>query len=103
MRNKKDTKVFDLCVFAGSLAIMGYFAWHGFYGPRSLDHARAIRREVATYQDKLDKITSKRKARQARVALLRPGSIDPDMLDETARSVLGFARKEDLIVFSDLN
>ena len=40
-------------------------------------------------------------ALERRVHLMRPSSIDPDMLDEQVRSVLGFAREGELIIYLD--
>ncbi len=36
-----------------------------------------------------------------RVALMRPEAIDPDMVDELARSTLEFAHNDDLVIFTD--
>ena len=35
------------------------------------------------------------------VALLRPESLDPDLLDERARAALGFAHPDELTIFVD--
>lgn len=37
---------------------------------------------------------------ERRVSALRNQSIDPDMLDERARALLNFARKDDIIIFT---
>ena len=41
-----------------------------------------------------------RKIWERRVAALRNQSLDPDMLDERARVLLNFSRKDDIIVFT---
>ena len=41
---------------------------------------------------------SEREVLDKRVALLRPNSIDPDMLDEVARKTLGFVNKRDRVI-----
>ena len=41
-----------------------------------------------------------RKIWERRVAALRNQSLDPDMLDERARILLNFARKDDTIIFT---
>ena len=98
MRYKKESKLFDLSVMAGSVLILAYFGWHGFYGPRSVEQARQVRHRLTAIKAELTGISNKRKMLAARVSLLRPGSIDPDMLDEQARRILGFAGKNDLKV-----
>jgi len=37
---------------------------------------------------------------ERRVAALRNQSLDPDMLDERARVLLNFSRKDDIIIFT---
>jgi len=98
MRQSRRSVVFDLSVFLSSLAVLAYFGWHGFYGPRSIEHGKFVRSEVVKYQTELADIKKVREQRDARVALLRPNSIDPDMLDEMARKTLQFSGDGDLII-----
>ncbi len=36
---------------------------------------------------------------ERRVQLLRPDSLDPDMLEERARKVLNFAKKDEVVIY----
>jgi len=98
MQNSRRSLYFDLCVFFGSLAVLAYFGWHGFYGPRSIDHGIYITSQVEKYQAELADVETLREQRDDKVALLRPQSIDPDMLDEMARKVLQFANEGEFVV-----
>jgi cell division protein FtsB len=89
---------FDLVVTAVCLALLGYFGWHAFYGPRSFAHQEALDASAKDLQARLDVLRSEREKLDKRVSLMRPDSIDPDMLDELARAELGFAKPSDLIV-----
>jgi cell division protein FtsB len=89
---------FDLVVMAACLALLGYFAWHGFKGPRNFDHRDQLLAKAEKLDGVLQEIRTERLALDKRVALMRPESIDPDMLDELARNVLNFAKPTDLIV-----
>jgi cell division protein FtsB len=89
---------FDLVVMAACLALLGYFAWHGFKGPRNFDHRDQLIAKAERLDATLQAIRAKRLALDKRVALMRPESIDPDMLDELARAVLNYAKPTDLIV-----
>lgn len=100
MHKSRRSLVFDLSVFFGSIAVLAYFGWHGYYGPRSIEHREMVRAEVQKYQTELENVEEQRDLLDARVALLRPQSIDPDMLDEMAKRALGFAEKGDLVVIS---
>ncbi len=98
MRKSQRSLFFDLSVFFGSIAVLSYFGWHGFYGPRSFDHADEVKAIVKQQQEITAKLETEKKTLNARVALLRPQSIDPDMLDEQARKRLEFAKNSDFLV-----
>jgi cell division protein FtsB len=89
---------FDLVVMVACLALLGYFAWHGFQGPRNFEHRNELLAKAERLDQALAAIRAESKALDARVALMRPESIDPDMLDELARDVLNYAKPTDLIV-----
>jgi len=75
-----------------------YHAEHGAYGRRaSVD----VSRDVITLQTELAGLTKERERLEHIVSLLRPESLDPDMLDEKARLNLGYARDDELIIFHD--
>ena len=98
MRDSRRSTVFDLTVLFSSIAVLAYFGWHGYYGPRSVEHEKFIKAEVVKYQDELKATINQMDRLDARVALLRPQSIDPDMLDEMARKTLLFAKENDFVV-----
>jgi cell division protein FtsB len=89
---------FDLIVMIVSMSLLGYFGWHGFYGPRSFDARDALAVKAAALDAKLQTIRDERQALERKVALMRPQSIDPDMLDELARSTLDYGKPSELIV-----
>ncbi len=91
-------KLFDLCVMTACIALLGYFAWHGVYGSRSIDNKNHVLARAELHQEQLDDIKAKRIALETRVNLMRPDSIDPDLLDELARSALGYVLPNDLTV-----
>ena len=90
--------LFDLAMTLVCLSLLGFVGWHGYYGDRSLDKSRALERRVATLEAKLEDIREERKGVEDRVRLLRPDSIDPDMIEELARKTLGFSREGDIVV-----
>ncbi len=98
MRDSRRSFAFDLTVLFSSMAVLAYFGWYGYYGPRSLEHEKFIKAEVVKYQAELKLAEEQRDRLDARVALLRPQTIDPDMLDEMARKTLFFSAGDDFIV-----
>ncbi len=89
---------FDLIVMIVCMSLLGYFGWHGYYGPRSFDHRDALAAKAEALDIKVAAIREERRALESKVALMRPQSIDPDMLDELARSMLDYGKPGELIV-----
>ena len=92
------TRKFDLIVTGVSAVLLGYFAWHGYEGPRGFPYHDRLALEAGRLNDELTAVRTKREALELRVSHLRPQSIDPDLLDEMARSTLGMTRPGELVV-----
>ncbi len=90
--------MFDATVMVVCFALLGFFGWHASYGPRGFDNQNRLIARVVELENDHSGIKARREALDGRVALLRPETIDPDMLDEAARRTLGFADANDLIV-----
>ena len=91
---------FDLIVMTVCLALLGYFAWHAFDGPRGFDHQKSLEASAKALKAELDALSSDREKLEKRVSLMRPESIDPDMLDELARANLDFGKPGDLVILT---
>lgn len=89
---------FDISVMAVCMALLGYFAWYGFEGPRSFNYRDGLSGKNEALAAKLASIEAAGAALERRVQLMRPESVDPDMLEELARANLDFARPNDLIL-----
>ena len=94
MRNRR----FDTIVTLVCLALLGYFAWHASKGPRGFGFRDGLSAQASAHKGQLAEIDTRRLDLEHRVSLLRPESIDPDMLDELARSQLEMAGPSDLVV-----
>ena len=91
---------FDLAVTCVCCALLGYFAWHAFKGPRGYPYQQKLEQQQAMLQQKFETLREQRIRKDNKVALLRPESIDPDLLDEMARRSLEMARPGDVIAFT---
>lgn len=78
------------------LSIASYF---GFHAARSMEHLEGLQKDIVITKSSLAVVKARRKAFEHRVKLLRPGSLDPDMLDERARAAINAARAGEIIVF----
>jgi cell division protein FtsB len=80
--------------------LFGYFGYHLVNGERGLLSMARLEREVQFANQNLAEAETAKKIWERRVSELRNQSLDPDMLDERARALLNFARKDDVIIFT---
>ena len=79
-------------------ALAIYFGYYAVYGQRGLMAVAQLEERISAAQEMLQLETERRAALERRVALLRPGSLDPDLLEERARILLNMGRGSDLII-----
>ena len=79
-------------------AVIVYFGYHAVQGDRGLMAWWNLRFEIERANTTLATVSAEKKLIEHRVALLRPESLDPDMLEERARVMLGAVGPNDLIV-----
>jgi len=79
-------------------ALIAYFGYHAVQGDRGLLAWWSLRYEIEKADYELAAVTAEKKIIEHRVSLLRPESLDRDMLEERARAMLGVVHKDDLIV-----
>lgn len=70
---------------------IGYFAYHAINGQRGLSAMFSLTDQIEKAKAELDEVRSERLYLEHRVSLLRPDSLDLDLLDERARATLGYA------------
>lgn len=75
-----------------------YFGYHALMGERSVMRLMALERKMETVSATYDVRKAEREALESHVSRLRPGSIDPDLLEERARFVLGYTRDDEQII-----
>ncbi len=80
--------------------LFGHFGYHLVNGDRGLLAMARLEREVQIANQNFAEAETTKKIWERRVSALRNQSIDPDMLDERARALLNFARKDDVIIFT---
>ena len=86
-------------VSAGFVLYLGY---HGLYGNHGLMTMMQLDKEIAGLELDLSAMREESAMIERRIRLLRPESLDIDLLEERARAQLGFARSEDLVIFDRL-
>jgi cell division protein FtsB len=91
---------FDFIVTCVCCALLGYFGWHAYKGPRGFPHRDGLVVNVAGLQQKFEALQDQRVKLEGKVTLLRPESIDPDLLDEMVRGNLELAKPTDVVAFT---
>ena len=79
-------------------AVTIYFGYNGVMGPRGILAWSRTEAELQTAQRDLGEIRGKRQALQHRIALLDEKKLDPDLLEEVARSLLLQGRPHEVAV-----
>ena len=86
---------------AGSVAcafVVAYFAYGTVQGDRGLLSYFSLTQELERAQSAYEELRESRRGLEHRVTLLRPSSLDLDLLEERARVVLDLVREDDFIV-----
>ncbi len=78
-----------------------YFSYHLVQGEHGLIAYRQLKTQVAMSQAEFDVLREEKSRLARRVRLLRPDSLDPDLLGEQARRMLGFVHPDELVIFTD--
>jgi cell division protein FtsB len=91
-------RLFDGVVSFFCLLLYAYFSWHYYYGSRNLTVLAKTETKTVQLRAELQKEIDIRQRLEAKVALLRPEHIDPDLLDEVARRILDYGSANELIV-----
>jgi cell division protein FtsB len=98
IRTRLRTALTALGLYVLAALLTAYFGMHAYTGDRGLQAKEDIEREKAALSQELARLREERTAWSRRVALLRPESLDPDMLDERARAVLYYVHERDLVL-----
>lgn len=75
-----------------------YFIYHAVQGNRSVIRLTSLNKSIATMSQKYDSLQAERIALETKVKMLRPGSVNRDLLEERARLVLGYKHPDEVII-----
>jgi cell division protein FtsB len=87
-----------IVLYAFAALFIGYFGVNAYTGRHGLRAQQDLEQQLATMQAELGQLKAEHTVWEHRVALLRSDAIDPDMLDERARALIGLADPRDLIL-----
>ena len=85
-----------LGLYTFAALFIGYFGVNAFTGAHGLRAQADLDKQLASMDGELAHLNAERAIWERRVALLRSDKIDPDMLDERARALLGYVDPRDV-------
>ncbi|WP_455481178.1 FtsB family cell division protein [Bartonella sp. B12(2025)] len=83
-----------------TVGVLSYFSYHIYHGEYGLYSRSEVNRYIVELEDELHKIESERIFIEKRIALLRDGHIEKDMLDEYIRGNLNFSKPNELTILT---
>jgi cell division protein FtsB len=86
-----------LVLYALAAMMISYFGVNAYTGKYGLNARQELDQEIVALTSELVQLKKERTKAEQRVALLRSGGLDPDMLDERARYQLDYAHPRDLV------
>ncbi|HET9716395.1 MAG TPA: septum formation initiator family protein [Pseudolabrys sp.] len=90
-----------LGLYTFAALFIGYFAANAYTGNHGLRAQQDLEQELSALKTELAQLKAERSLWEHKVSLLRSESIDPDMLDERARALIGYVDRRDLILLLD--
>ncbi len=101
-RQRKQSKLKPFFIPAGCLLILGYFSFHAVEGDYGLFALKRLQDRETALVVQYEQSSQEKEQLEKRVALMRPESLDPDLIDEKARESLNMAHENDLIIMLPL-
>ena len=95
-RNRFRAVLNALALYAIAALVIGYFGVNAYSGNHGLLAKQDLDQQIEQLGAELSSLRAERANWERRVVLLKPDSIDPDMLDERARALLNYADPRDL-------
>jgi cell division protein FtsB len=87
-----------LGLYVMATLLIGYFGVNAYSGNRGLKAKQDIDQQMAALSADLDRLKLEREQWQRRIALLKSGDLDPDMLRERAAALLDYVAPNDLVL-----
>lgn len=80
------------------LCMSAYFAYHVFHGKKGIWAYFRLEECIDTKKKKLKNLQEELLQYENKIRLLRPGHIDPDLLEERVRTLLNYGNPNELVI-----
>lgn len=85
-------------LFLAGAGLAVYFGYHAVNGSRGLFASEQMQEELSVLERRLAVLQDERSTLERRVHRLRPGSLDPELVDQLARETLSMVEPDDVII-----
>lgn len=82
------------------MTVVAYFAFHAVQGDRGFIALGKLRNDVGELQVQVLDVRAERMAFDEKVIALRSDNIDPDLLEERARVLLGYGYADEVMIMT---
>ncbi|GGD25138.1 FtsB family cell division protein [Aureimonas glaciei] len=87
-----------LIVPAITLSFLAYFAFHAQSGKYGIGSKEILASDLAGAQTRYEQLLNRREKLERRVQLLHDGTLERDMIDESARRLLGYSATDEVTI-----
>jgi cell division protein FtsB len=95
-RKRIRTFLNTLALYSVAALVIGYFGVNAYTGNHGLHAKQDLDQQIEQLDTELTALRTERSVWKRRVSLLKPESIEIDMLDERARALLNYADPREL-------
>lgn len=100
-RVKRPSVLAKIATTAALGGFMGYLGYHVVTGAFGIESQRAMTEQITILEARQASLQVEIASYEHRIALLNPRSLDPDLLTERARALLGLVHEDDILVVPD--
>ncbi|MCD7060978.1 FtsB family cell division protein [Pelagibacterium xiamenense] len=100
-RVKRPSILLKLSVTAGLVAFQGYLGYHLLTGTFGLESQKDMLAEIEVLKARQAALDTEIEAYRHRIALFEPQRLDPDIITERSRELLGLVHPDDIIIVPD--
>ena len=97
-RVKRPSIVLKMSITAGLLAFQGYLGYHVVTGAFGIESHREMFEDIRILEARQVALEIEIDSYEHRIALFDPQALDPDILTERARALLGLVHPDDILI-----
>lgn len=100
-RVKRPSILLKLTIAAGLVGFQAYLGYHVLNGTFGIQSQKEMLAEIELLKARQAALQAEAAAYRHRIALFNPQRLDPDILTERARALLGLVHPDDVLIVPD--